>query len=257
MTLLARCCLQGDRLEDSPGLPVLQRALEKTFLLWLRTSLAHSHLPDNWSEEQRAGWRSARPGAVGGEDVNVWEAVLHLFSEVLKLKLADVYQKHRQALCNMESASESERKQMREEKKAAAALLVEGGAEERAMSMDPAELEAAELTNVLLIVIKRLWKIEIRELVLQDIRPILRTLAALVLMVVVVGVLWWAYASRRLHSIAGAEQSDVRALRQCVDRLDTDSGAGEGTAAELTLVVERLAMLVQRLEVASVKSGGG
>ena len=255
---------QGNRLEDSPGLPVLQQALEKTFLLWLRTSLAHSHLPETWSEDQCAAWRSARPGALRRDDVNIWEATLHLFSEVLKLKLADVYQKHRQALCNMERASEGERKQMREEKKAAAALLVEGGAEERAMAMDPAELEAAELMDVLLIVIKRLWKMEIRELVLQDIRPVARSLAALMLTVLVLGVLWWAYASGWLHSVTGvgtfqlAQQSDVGALRQCVDQLDVEStGSGAGTGAELALVVERLAVLVQRLEAAAVKGGGG
>jgi hypothetical protein len=269
--MLLCCLLQGDRLEDSPGLPVLQRSLEKTFLFWLRTSLGNGHLPENWSEEQRAAWRSARPGALRAEDVDVWEASLHLCSEVLKLKLVDAYQKHREALCRMECASPAERVAMQQEKKAAAALLVEGGADTRAMSMDPATLEAAELTDILLIVIKRLYKMEVRELVLQDIQPALRNLAAAVLMIVVLVALWWGYTTGWLHSATGIEvfevvpvvpramQSDVSGLRQCVDQLDEDSGGGfgEDTAAELALVVEQLAVLVQRLEAASAKTGGG
>ena len=45
---------------------------------------------------------------------------------------------------------------------------MDGGAERREMAIDPMHLEAAELTDVLMIVLKRLLKIEIRELVLQD-----------------------------------------------------------------------------------------
>lgn len=214
-------------------------------------------------EEARAAWRAALPA---GDDANFWDAVLGLISEVLKLKLVDSYQKSKQKLCVLEQASSAERAQMSADKKAAAASLVDGGAERREMAIDPMHLEAAELTDVLIIVLKRLLKIEIRELVLQDLQPAFRRVAACIfifigIMLAYYSYIWYGSAvnldGNLYRAAGGIGQSEVGALQQCVDQLGA-GGAADGqvekAASELAAVVERLAAVVERLEAAAANA---
>jgi hypothetical protein len=207
------------------------------------------------TEEARAAWRAALPAGV---DANFWESVLNLVSEVLKLRLVEVYQKHKETLCILEQANGTERARMKAEKKAKAASLVEGGAERREMAIDAMELEAAELSTVLLIVAKRLLKIELRELLLQDLRPLIGRILAFVLLLVALGLLCWSYArSANLdYTLARSDGTgELGTLRQCVEHLEDGGGAGsvtdvKSTAAELAAIVERLAVLAERLQTA-------
>ena len=216
-------------------------------------------------EDARAAWRDAQPA---GDDADFWDAVLSLVSEVLKLKLVDSYQKNKQKLCVLEQASSEERAQMSADKKAAAASLVDGGAEQREMAIDPMDLEAAELTDILVIVLKRLLKIEIRELVLQDVQPAFRRVSACIFIFIGIGLAYYSYVvyaspdnldgglSRAPGG--GCIGQEVGALRQCVDQLEA-GGAADGqirsAAAELAAVVERLAALVERLETTAADPG--
>ena len=212
-------------------------------------------------EEASAAWRAALPA---GDDADFWDAVLRLVSEVLKLKLVDTYQKSKQKLCVLEQASSDQRGRMRADKKAAAASLVDGGAEHREMAIDPMDLEAAELTDVLVIVVKRLLKIEIRELVLQDLKPAFRRVTALIFVLIGIVLAYYSYMwygpdnlDANLSGAAGSTigSSEVGALRQCVDQLGGGGAAGSSqvgsAASELAAVVERLAVLVERLEAAA------
>lgn len=215
-------------------------------------------------EEARAAWRAALPA---GDDADFWDAVLSLISEVLKLKLVDSYQKSKQKLCVLEQASSAERARMSAEKKAAAASLVDGGAERREMAIDPMNLEAAELTDVVVIVLKRLLKIEIRELVLQDLQPAFRRVAACIFIFIGIMLAYsyvWYYGSEvnldgNLSRVADGSigQSEVGVLQQCVEQLRTGGVADDqvaSAASELAAVVERLAAVVERLEAAAAKA---
>ena len=217
-------------------------------------------------EDARAAWRDAQPA---GDDADFWDAVLSLVSEVLKLKLVDSYQKNKQKLCVLEQASSEERAQMSADKKAAAASLVDGGAEQREMAIDPMDLEAAELTDILVIVLKRLLKIEIRELVLQDVQPAFRRVSACIFIFIGIGLAYYSYVVyaspdnldgglSRAPGGGSIGQTEVGALRQCVDQLEA-GGAADGqirsAAAELAAVVERLAALVERLETTAADPG--
>lgn len=215
-------------------------------------------------EDTRAAWRDALPA---GDDADFWDAVLSLLSEVLKLKLVDSYQKSKQKLCVLEQASSAERAQMSADKKAAAASLVDGGAERREMAIDPMDLEAAELTDVLVIVLKRLLKIEIRELVLQDVQPAFRRVSAFIFFFIGIGLAYYSYvyyaSPGNLDGVSrapggGIGQPEVGALRQCVHQLE-EGGAADSqissAAAELAAVVERLAVLVERLEATAANPG--
>lgn len=213
-------------------------------------------------EEAKAAWRAAVPA---GDDADFWDVVLRLVSEVLKLKLVDSYQKSKQKLCVLEQASSEERARMSADKKAAAASLVDGGAERREMAIDPMDLEAAELTDVLVIVVKRLLKIEIRELVLQDLQPAFRRVTAFIFIFIGIMLAYYSYMwygspdnldgnlSRAADGSLGP--SELGALRQCVDQLGESGAAGSSqvgsAASELAVVVERLAVLVERLEAAA------
>lgn len=236
--------------------------------LCLRLLCLHLHVDDNQrlgavAEDARTAWLTALPG---GADANFWDSLLNLASEVMKLKLVDIYQKHREALCVLEQASSAERAQMRADKKAAAAALVDGGAERRGMAIDPMALEAEELSNVVVIVLKRLLKIELKEMLLQDLQPIFHRLIACIIVLIGIGLACCSYfwygnpdnLSGSSFSVAGAtiDQSELGTLRHYVEKLQEDSAVGTqaGAAAELSAVVERLAALVERMEAAAAKS---
>eukprot|EP01047_Picozoa_sp_COSAG01_P030001 COSAG01_NODE_2075_length_8488_cov_3.845274_6_plen_557_part_00 len=226
----------GSTLRDGPPLTTVQRSLEKFVFVALRTALGHSQLPPGWSDARRVAWVEQGTSLIGSVAItadgpaessfvqavqdtvievvrapvplNACACVLRLTScgPQVKLRLVDTYQKTRQRATKTELSSASELAAVKKAKVELAqrVLGTDEAASQRQVDIDMEALADTDLSNVLTLVIKHIIKLEIKEAIDSELRPLVKKLVLVAVVLAVAYGLYWLHSSQQVDEVVVA-----------------------------------------------------